>query len=87
MDLRLFAQRKCHSDIRYEKLTFFPPAQVRPQRVVRTSVCSAAARRSDCETPLRELPAVEGGGFIRISVMDPRVRVDAEASFPTSLFF
>lgn len=47
MDLRLFAQRKCHGDIRYEKLTF--PVQVRPQQVVRTSVCSAAARRSDCE--------------------------------------
>lgn len=44
MDLWLFAQRKCHGDIRYQKLTF--SAQVQPQQVVRTSVCSAAARRS-----------------------------------------
>lgn len=78
MDLWLFAQRKCHGDIRYEKLTF---------------TCRySRSRLSERPSALRQLAALtanaaegitgrQGGSSIRISVMDPRVRVDVEAFF------
>lgn len=84
MDLWLFAQRNGHGDIRYEKLTF---------------TCRySRSRLSERPSALRQLAALtanaaegitgrQGGSSIRISVMDPRVRVDVEAFFSSKWFF
>lgn len=49
------------------------------------SVCSAAARGSDGERR-RGNYRPSRGSSIRISVMDPRVRVDVEAFFTVAFF-
>lgn len=85
MDLWLFAQRKCHSDIRYEKLTFFRRRYSGGSLSERPSAQQQLAILTEKRCWGNYQPS--RGSSIRISVMDPRAWVDVEAFYKGVFLF